>query len=89
MFNIENKEKISNKLYKSIQNLPLSTLQPMLLGKKVEMIAECELFPNFHVNGLVYKIEQKTSNACLIYIKKDRTCIKVDGGMHGLAYRIC
>ena len=42
--------------YKKIQGLPLSSLQPMILGKNVEMIATCDLFPNFHASGIVYKI---------------------------------
>ena len=87
MYNIENKEKISNKDWKIIQNLPLTTLQPLILGKKIEMVAECGLFPNFHVKGLGYKIEQKTSNACLIHIKQNKTGIRVDGGMNKLQYR--
>lgn len=88
MINIESKEKISNKDWKIIQNFPLTTLQPLILGKHIEMKARCELFPDFHAKGLVYKIEQKTANACLIYVKHNQTSIRVDGGMNGLCYRV-
>jgi len=88
MYNIGKEEKISNKDWKIIQNFPLTTLQPLILGKKIEMKARCELFPNFHANGLVYKIEQKTTNACLIYVKQNQASIRVDGGMNGLSFRI-
>lgn len=87
-FNIEKQLEISNnmnKKYKKIQGLPLSTLQPMILGKEVEMIAQCNLFPNFHVIGTVYKIEQP-GNACIIYIKEKNRIVKVDGGMNGLSF---
>ena len=80
--------KMSNKYkdsYKKIQGLPLSTLQPMILGKNVEMIATCDLFPNFHVVGIVYKIEQP-SNICIIYVKEKNRIVKVDGGMNGLSF---
>ena len=71
-----------NQNYKKIQGLPLSALQPMILGKNIEMIATCDLFPNFHVNGIVYKIEQP-SNICIIYVKEKNRIVKVDGGMNG------
>lgn len=71
--------------YKKIQGLPLSTLQPMILGKNVEMIATCDLFPNFHASGIVYKIEQP-SNICIIYVKEKNRIVKVDGGMNGLSF---
>ena len=74
-----------DKKYKKIQGLPLSTLQPMILGKEVEMVAQCNLFPNFHVIGTVYKIEQP-GNVCIIYIKKKNRTIKVDGGMNNLSF---
>lgn len=85
MYNIDYKENISNKKYKKIQGLPLSTLQPMILGKEVEMIAKCELFPNFHATGIVYKLEQP-QNVCIIYIKEKNRVVKVDGGMNKLAF---
>ena len=87
-FNIEFLSEVSikmNQKYKKIQGLPLSALQPMILGKNVEMIATCDLFPNFHVNGIVYKIEQP-SNICIIYIKEKNRIVKVDGGMNGLSF---
>lgn len=87
MNNIEFESKFSKKEYKKIQGLPLSTIQPMILGKNVEMIAKCELFPNFHVQGLVYKIEVASNNECLIYIKQDKKSIKVSGNMNGLMFR--
>ena len=59
---------MSNKC-KKIQGLHLSALQPMILGKNVEMIATCDLFPDFHVVGIVYKIEQP-SNTCIILCKR-------------------
>ena len=71
--------------YKKIQGLPLSALQPMILGKNVEMIATCDLFPDFHVVGIVYKIEQP-SNICIIYVKEKNRIVKVDGGMNGLSF---
>ena len=74
-----------NNKYKKIQGLPLSTLQPMILGKNVEMIAACDLFPNFHASGIVYKIEQP-SNICIIYVKEKNRIVKVDGGMNGLSF---
>lgn len=74
-----------NQKYKKIQGLPLSTLQPMILGKNVEMIATCDLFPNFHASGIVYKIEQP-SNICIIYVKEKKRIVKVDGGMNGLSF---
>lgn len=76
--------KMSNKC-KKIQGLPLSALQPMILGKNVEMIATCDLFPDFHVVGIVYKIEQP-SNTCIIYVKEKNRIVKVDGGMNGLSF---
>ena len=80
--------KMTNKYkdsYKKIQGLPLSALQPMILGKNVEMIATCDLFPDFHVVGIVYKIEQP-SNTCIIYVKEKNRIVKVDGGMNGLSF---
>ena len=74
-----------NQKYKKIQGLPLSSLQPMILGKNVEMIATCDLFPNFHASGIVYKIEQ-LSNICIIYVKEKNRIVKVDGGMNGLSF---
>lgn len=74
-----------NNKYKKIQGLPLSALQPMILGKNVEMVATCNLFPNFHVVGIVYRIEQPR-NACVIYIKEKNRTVKVDGGMNGLSF---
>lgn len=74
-----------NKKYKKIQGLPISTLQPMILGKNIEMIATCDLFPNFHASGIVCKIEQP-SNICIIYVKEKNKIIKVDGGMNGLSF---
>ena len=88
IINIEYISEISikmNKNYKKIQGLPLSTLQPIILGKNVEMIATCDLFPNFHVVGIVYKIEQP-SNTCVIYVKEKNRIVKVDGGMNGLSF---
>ena len=87
-FNIEYILEISikmNQKYKKIQGLPLSTLQPMILGKNVEMIATCDLFPDFHVVGIVYKIDQP-SNICIIYVKEKNRIVKVDGGMNGLSF---
>lgn len=87
-FNIEYILEISikmNQKYKKIQGLPLSTLQPIILGKNVEMIATCDLFPDFHVVGIVYKIEQP-SNTCIIYVKEKNRIVKVDGGMNGLSF---
>ena len=74
-----------NQKYKKIQGLPLSSLQPMILGKNVEMIASCDLFPNFYASGIVYKIEQP-SNICIIYVKEKNRIVKVDGGMNGLSF---
>ena len=71
--------------YKKIQGLPISALQPMILGKNVEMIATCDLFPDFHVVRIVYKIEQP-SNTCIIYVKEKNRIVKVDGGMNGLSF---
>ena len=88
IINIEYISEISNKMnqnYKKIQGLPLSTLQPMILGKNVEMVATCDLFPDFHVVGIVYKIEQP-SNTCIIYVKEKNRIVKVDGGMNGLSF---
>ena len=75
---------MSNKCKKK-QGLPLSALQPMILGKNVEMVATCDLFPDFHVVGIVYKIEQP-SNTCIIYVKEKNRIVKVDGGMNGLSF---
>lgn len=88
MNNIVSSKNISKNNWKKIQNFPLSSLQPIILGKKVEMEADCELFPNFHVIGVVIGIEQKTKNACLIHVRQNKTSIRVDGGMNGLRYRI-
>ena len=92
IINIEYISEISNKMnqnykdsYKKIQGLPLSALQPMILGKNVEMVATCDLFPDFHVVGIVYKIEQP-SNTCIIYVKEKNRIVKVDGGMNGLSF---
>lgn len=74
-----------NNKYKKIQGLPLSALQPMILGKNVEMVATCDLFPNFHVVGIVYRIEQPR-NVCVIYVKEQNRTVKVDGGMNGLSF---
>ena len=49
------------------------------------MIATCDLFPNFHASGIVYKIEQ-LSNICIIYVKEKSRIVKVDGGMNGLSF---
>ena len=71
--------------YKKIQGLTLSALQPMILGKNVAMIATCDLFPDFHVVGIVYKIEQP-SNTCIIYVKETNRIVQVDGGLNGLSF---
>lgn len=90
MSEISNKEhnKI-DKSWKYIQGLSLSVLHPMLLGKRIEMTAQCELFPNFHVKGLVHKIETASNNECIIYVMQDKKDFKVSGNMNGLAYRLC
>lgn len=93
MYNIEQTRNISKKDEKNswnlIQNFPVSRLNPLILGKHVEMKARCELFPNFHAIGVVNKIEQKTSSVCLIYVRQGQTNTRVDGGMTGLCYRLC
>lgn len=93
MYNIEQTRNISKKDEKNswilIQNFPVSRLNPLILGKRVEMKAKCELFPNFHTTGVVNKIEQKTSSACLIYVRQGQTSTRVDGGMTRLCYRLC
>ena len=75
---------MSNKC-KKIQGLPLSALQPMILGKNVEMVATCDLFPDFHVVGIVYKIEQP-SNTCIIYVKEESRIVGVECVMNGLSF---
>lgn len=71
-----------------IQNFSLPRLESLLIGKKVEMEASCDLFPNFHASGVVTTIEQSnTKNACLIYVKTNKASIKIDGGMNKLRYR--
>lgn len=91
MYNIDNisknSKKSENNSWHTIQNFPVSKLNPLILGKNVEMKAKCELFPKFHVKGIVTRIEQKTSSACLIYIKQNQASTRVDGGMTGLCYR--
>lgn len=92
MYNIEQIKKNSKKNesgWTTIQNFPITKLNPLILGKKVEMKAKCELFPKFYTKGIVSKIEQKTSSACLIYVKQNQTSTRIDGGMSGLCYRIC
>lgn len=92
MYNIEQTKDISKKDKKKswnlIQNFPVSRLNPLILGKHVEMKARCELFPNFHAKGVVTKIEQKTSSACLIYVRQGQASTRVDGGMTGLCYQL-
>lgn len=92
MYNIEQIKKNSKKIENNwtiIQNFPVSKLNSLILGKKIEMKAKCELFPKFRAKGTVHKIEQKTASACLIYVKQNQTSTRVDGGMTGLSYRIC
>lgn len=92
MYNIEQIKRNSNRKegnWITIQNFPITRLNPLILGKKIEMKAKCELFPKFYAKGIVFKIEQKTSSACLIYVKQNQTSTRIDGGMSGLCYRIC
>lgn len=82
---------ISKEKWTKIQGLPLSALEPALIGKTLDMKANCEIAKNFYQEGVVvYKMWMSNNGKeVLMQFKcKSGSEYRVGCNMNGLSVKL-
>lgn len=83
--------KISKENWTKIQGLPLSTLEPLLLGNRVDMKANCDIAKDFHQDGAyIYKMWMANNgNEVMMQFKaKSGNEYRIGCNMNGLSVKL-
>lgn len=82
---------ISREKWTKIQGLPLSTLEPALLGKTVDMKANCDIAKNFHQESVVIHKMWMANNGQEVMMQfktKSGSEYRVGCNMNGLSVKL-
>lgn len=82
---------ITKNNWTKIQGLPLSTLEPLLLGKRVDMKASCEIAKDFHQEGAyVYKMWMSNNGqeVMMQFKSKGGSEYRIGCNMNGLSAKL-
>jgi len=72
----------------AVKKYPINILRNKLLGKRVHFTSDCQLFPNFDINGKVIEINMSGNIPLIKTILKNGKTINIDGGMSNLEFEL-
>lgn len=82
---------ITRNNWTKIQGLPLTTLEPLLLGKTMDMKANCDIAKNFHQEGAyVYKVwlSNNGKEVMMQFKSKSGSEYRIGCNMNGLSVKL-
>lgn len=82
---------ITKEKWTKIQGLPLTTLEPALLGKTLDMKANCDIIKDFHQEGAyVYKVwlGNNGKEVMIQFKTRHRNEYRIGCNMNGLSVKL-